>query len=498
MIDRNGQVSGPGVLDGLWREGAEFGPLAFQRALVNLGLALPWLAAMLSMATEPPQSWAALGATASVLAMLVLPGLVLISAQAAPASALACGEWRAVGRAWHEGLVVALLLGLVAVAVGALGAMLLPWLGQPPALVQAMAPGLFTLSLAVMALLAASCTAATLLCAGRTGSVVAVVGLVNLVSLLLLSWPPADLFGAHGDGLRGVALVAVLMSWLAAALLAALTWWQPQQRRYGIRQAFGGLRLQANRRSGPSAVSSLCVALSWSVLVLLAGGLDEVALAALTALSALLLPGLAVGQALAASMGRRVTLVLAGAMKKPGSVGRCGQRCAWLSVLIMLGLVGLTSQAVMLTRSTGRLQAELSDLLLLCLPLALAMVVAQAACSLWAQGLRSLDRHLQVNLVLAVSALLSVPLAWVLAFPLGAGLKGILAAPALCTAVAALLLARWFRHAAGTLDARAADQMRARARAIALGWADTVMVWPGHDAAARPAGMTAARRAALR
>ena len=164
----------------------------------------------------------------------------------------------------------------------------------------------------------------------------------------------------------------------------------------------------------------------------------------------------------------------------------------------MFGLIGLTNQAVTLTMPVWLLPAALSDQILACMPLALAMVVAQAACSLWAQGLRSLDQHLQVTLVLAVSALLSVPLAWALAIPLGAGLMGILAAPALCTAVSALLLARWFRHAAGMVDAKAAYQMRARAQAVALGWADTMMVWPGHKAAARPVGMTTARKPGLR
>lgn len=494
MIGRDGQFSGPGMFNGLWREGAEFGPLAMAGALVRLGLVLPWLAAVLALAADAPQSWAVLGAATALLATLVVPGLAVMSAQAVPASTLASSDGRVVGRAWHQGLVVAMLLGLVAVAAGALGGTLLPYLGQPAAVVKALAPCLFTLSFAVAALLVAACTATSLLSAGRTGSVVAVVLLVDLLCVLLLAWRSEDLFDAEADGLVGVALVAVLASWLSALLLVALAWWQPQQQRLGMRIAFGGLGPRSARRDGPSPVSAFCVALSWWALALLAGSVDALTLATLTALAALLLPCLAVGQALTTTMGRRVRLALAGAMKKPGSIGRCAQRCAWLTLLVMLGLLGLTSQAgLLLPLYLGHV--GLSALLLHCLPLALAAVVAQTACSLWAQGLRSLDQHLPVDLVLALSALLSVPLAWVLALPLGAGLVGILAAPALCTAVAALLLARWFRQAAGLVDAKAARQMRDRAKAIALGWADTVMVWPTHKAGGRAGGSAAARKA---
>ena len=244
-------------------------------------------------------------------------------------------------------------------------------------------------------------------------------------------------------------------------------------------------------------LGSALVAAAWWALVLVTGALDELSLAALTGLSAMLLPCVAVGQALAVTGGRRVGAVLAGALKKPGSVSRCGQRGAWLTLLALLAPVLLTSQALPMLLPAMLAPTALLWLLLQCLPLGLAAVVAQALFSLRAQGLRSLDQDLRVDLVRVLAALGSVPLAWWLAVVLDTGLLGVVAAHALCTGVAALVLGRLFRLAAGAVDANAARQMQARAQAIALGWADTVMVSPA-AARAKAFGPMAARKARAR
>lgn len=497
MIGRDGQLSGPGVLNGLWREGALFGPPALQRALAHLGLALPWLMLVLPLGGNTTH-WASVGAATAMLGALVMVGTALLAAQVPPPGALATGERRVLGRAWHHGLVVAMLIGLVAVAVGAFGAPLLALLGQPAAVVDALRAWLFTLSLGVVALLVAASTASVLLLAGRVWPVVMVVVLVNLLVAAAMALRPAALFVDGQPDPHGVALLAVLLAWACAMLLAALAWWQPDHRRMGLRKAFGGLGPQPSRRDGPSLLGSALVAAAWWALVLVTGALDELSLAALTGLGALLLPCVAVGQALAVTGGRRVGAVLAGASKKPGSVSRCGQRGAWLTLLALLAPVLLTSQALPMLLPAMLAPTALLWLLLQCLPLGLAAVVAQALFSLRAQGLRSLDQDLRVDLVRVLAALGSVPLAWWLAVVLETGLLGVVAAHALCTGVAALVLGRLFRLAAGAVDANAARQMQARAQAIALGWADTVMVSPAAAAQAKAFGPMAARKARAR
>ena len=485
MLDRHGQIAGPSPLSGLAREAALFWPLAGGMIFSRLGLAAMDIVDGVMLAHHDSRQLAFFGLADAITSRLLDIGLALMLAGLALATQAAAGdrdEQRQAGRIWQQALLLALVVGLIGAALGAAGPGVLALLGQGAPLAQGGGSVLTILSLGILPGLVVMATAGLLQAIGRPGVVLLAVLVANVQNLLFNLMLIDGVPGGPPLGAMGVAGSTVLVRWIMAIALLAVAWWLPQQARFGLRLPFTGRdwHVSAEQRAMGRAAAGRAAALALLPLglVLMAGWRGERALAAITTLGVLLMPCMAVGRGLADAAGQRVTTVLEYAKKRPGSVSRCGERGTLLALALLLLVVGLYGLALPTLVPLLGLDVSLTGQVVQWVPLGLTVVLAESLACQSAASLLSLGQQRRPFVTNALVNVAGLPLAWVLAFGLNGGVAGLLGAQGVASALRAFALGRQYRRVAQGLDHASATALQVRAKAIAHGYADTVMVWP--------------------
>ena len=493
MLDRHGQFAGPGALMGLAREAGMFWPLAGALIFSRLGLALMDMVDGVMLAHHSSRQLAFYGLADALASRVLDVGLALMLAGLAlarQASDADPDEQHQVGRIWQQALLLASLLGLAGMVLGAVAPGLLALLGQPALLAQGGGSVLTILSLGILPGLLAMATAGLLQAIGRPGVVVLAVLVANVQNLLLNLMLIDGVSGGPPLGASGVAWSTVLVRWTLAIALLAVAWWLPQQSRFGLRLVFKGRdwHASADQRAVGWTAAGRAAALAPLPLglVLMAGGRGEQALAVFTALGLVMLPGMAMGWGLADAAGQRVTAVLEFARKRPGSVSRCGERCTLLALALLLLVMVLYGLALPTLVPLVGLDISITRQVVQLVPLGLTVVLAESLACQAAASLRSLGEQRRPFAAQALISIVALPLAGVLAFGLNGGVAGLLAAQGVAAALRAFVLGRQYRHAAHQVDNESAHAQYARAQAIAHGYADTVMMWPADKDGGEP------------
>ena len=482
MLDRHGQINGPSTLGGLAREAVFFGPLAGRQIVSCLGLAALGLVDGVMLAQHSAGQLAVHGLADAMAGRGLDIGLTVVMASMtlAPVAATAKrgDDQRELGRLWHQALLLALLLGVAGIVLGALAPLLLALFDVPASLADAAEPVIATLSMGLLpALLAVAC-AGLLQATGRAGVVLLALLGGNVLNLAL----NLQLIDGPSGAAAGVAIATTVVRWVVALGLLATCWCLPEQARYGLRSHFGSRQWQAGarqRKLGQRLASQAAArALLPAGLVVMASWQTALTLASLTALGLVMVPCLAVSSGLAATARQRVAQVLEDARRRPGSVTRCGERCTALACLIaLLFFAAYSASASTLVKAVLPDPVVMAQVLPL-LPLALTVAALDGLALLGAALLQGLGEHRRVARLQWLCALPALALAWLLGAEMGGGIAGLLGAMGLAAAAQALAFGRLYRGSAHLLDASAAQAMTAHASAIAHGFADTVMLWP--------------------
>jgi MATE family multidrug resistance protein len=424
------------------------------RALV--GLALPVMlsrAGLLVMTTVDTVmvGWAsgeelaflAIGLAPFVLLMLIgaglLTGTVVLVAQAHGA-----GEAVACGRIWHTALLNALLAGLVALLLLRHTESFLLAFAQAPDIAAGGAKVTRMLALGMPAMPGYVASTLFLEGVGRPRPGVAVIALGNLLNV------PLNYLLIHGGlglppmGAAGAALATTLVRWGMLLLIVGYIVAAPSLRSYGAAGAFRPCRVLEGKllRLGiPFAVSQGLESSAFQGLTLFCGWLGATALAAyqvalnVSALVFMATVGLAT--ATAVRVGRGIG----------ASEPRQAVTAAWLGTAVTLTVmvalapvIGLAAPAVAGFYSTDPAVLEVAAH---CLVLVAAVIVLDGAQGVLSGALRgAADVWWPMVIHVASFWLVLLPVAWLLAFPLGHGVTGLFGGILAGLGVAALLLLR--------------------------------------------------------
>lgn len=388
-----------------------------------------------------------IGRLLEVLMIFVTAGLALV----AQARAGGAATEQQAGRVWQGALALALLGGVAGLLLGGAGGPLLALLGQPEALVPDAGRVIGILSLGVLPALAALVCAGTLEALGRPIGVAVAVVLANLLNIALNQWFIYGGAGVPALGAAGAAWSTTLVRVLLAAVLFAALWWMRERARYGIRARFDAATwrdgTEARQRGAAAAGSVAVLALLSLGLPVMAGWIGADAVAQVTALFLALAPAMVIAWGMGDAAGLRVAALL-------GQGGSTGLRAnGWrlatlLGVVLVLAVAGYAIAPAALVRWAAHDEALVAGVLPL-LPLGLAALSADAAGVFYSAMLRSLGVLRAPFLLHLAAGLMLLPLAAALAFGLGWGLTGLLAAHVAMAVLRAVGLAWMYdRHAA--------------------------------------------------
>lgn len=372
-------------------------------------------------------AYLALGLAPFVFLMLtgtgLLTGTVVLVAQAHGA-----GEAALCGRIWHIALIDAAIAGLVALGLLACTEGFLIAFGQTPAMAEGGARVAWMLGLGMPAMLGYVATTLFLEGLGRPQVGVAVIAIGNLVNI------PLNWLLIHGGlglppmGAAGAALATTCARWAMLALIVAYALWAPAIRAFGSARRLRPtwhLQLRLLRLGGPFAVSQALETSAFQCLTLLCGWLGPIPLAAyqiainVTGLAYMATVGLATATAI--RVGRGI-----GATNRRQTIA-----AAWLGVGATLGVMLLLGPAValgarpiaMLFTSDPAVQAAAAG----ALTVVGVIIVADGLQGVLSGALRgAADVWVPMGIHIASFWLVLLPAAWLLGFPAGLGVEGVL------------------------------------------------------------------------
>lgn len=448
--------AGP-VPTGWVAEAAAFLGLAGPMIVSRLGVAAMGIADGVMVARHSSEQLAVLGLADTLVGRVIDIAIVFVTAGlalAAQARAGAADAQRGVGRVWQMSLLLSLAAGTLALLFGALGGPLLQLLGQPEALVPQAGRVIFILSLGVIPALVAVSSAGLLEALGRPVGVAIVVVLANGLNIALNDLLIFGRLGLPAMGAEGAAWSSTVVRTLLALTLLAMVWWMTERTRYGVRGRPAAGAWQAGREQrarGWAGAANVAVLAGLSLLLpVMAGWMGGAAVAQITALWLVMAPAMIVAWGMGDAAGMRVASLLGqGGAALAERLRATGGR---LSMVLLLVVLAAAAVYLWVPQTVVRWVAHEPGLVaavLPLLPLGLAAVASDAMSVLYSAMLRSLGVLRAPFVLHAVTGLLMIPLAWQLAFPMGLGVAGLLAAQAGVAIVRALALAWMYdRHAA--------------------------------------------------
>lgn len=384
----------------------------------------------------------AIGLAPFIFVMLIgtglLTGTVVLVAQAHGA-----GESTACGRIWHAALLEAALFGALAILLLWHAEGFLAAFGQSPAIAQGGARVAWMLVLGMPAMLGYIATTLYLEGVGRPEVGVAVIAFGNLLNIglnwLLIHGGP----GIAPGGAAGAALATTLARWAMLVLIVGYTLLAPSLRAYGSADRFRpDWRLQAKlaRLGGPFAVSQGLESGAFQSLTLFCGWLGATALAAyqialnLTALVFMATVGLATATAIRVGSG-----IGAGMPARALAAAWLGFGVTLAVMLTLAPLIGLGADVIARVYTDDPAVLALANETLWLVAL---VIIADGAQGVLTGALRgAADLWPPMAIHITSFWLVLVPVAWLLAFPLGRGVTGLLGGVLIGLLVATLLLA---------------------------------------------------------
>jgi len=393
---------------------------------------------------------AVVGRAFDVAVVFMIAGLAL----AAQARAGHAGQRRTVGRVWRQALWLASAAGLAGLLLGVAGTTVLSLAGQDPALAQGAGRVVYVLCLGMLPALWAMATAGILEALGRPIVVAAMVVVGNVLNIAFNAWLIDGVGNGPPLGAVGVAWSTTLVRYLLAAALVAVLWWMPGHEEFGLRRrttSHDWRRGQEQRARGWSAAGTVAVLALLSLgLPMMAGWLGETAVATLTAMFLALAPCMVIAWGVSDAAGLRVATLLGGpdALAGARALRITGPRLTGLALALLLPLAVVYLLWPRAVVGLGVPDPVLVHRVALLMPWGVAVMLLEAVTFVYASMLRSLGELRWPFVVQAVSALVALPLSWLLGFKLHGGLAGIVAGHALGAAMRALCLAVLYDRAA--------------------------------------------------
>jgi multidrug resistance protein, MATE family len=387
-------------------------------------------------------AYLAIGLAPFIFLMLVgtglLTGTVVLVAQAHGA-----GEGPSCGRIWHAALVDALLAGLLAILALRHTEWFLLAFGQTPSIAAGGGEVAWMLALGMPAMLGYVATTLFLEGLGQPRVGVFVIVLGNLLNIPLNHLLIHGGLGLPAMGAAGAALATTVVRWLMLLLIVGYVLASPSVRAFGSADGFQPCRrLQAKllRLGVPFAVSQGLETSAFQGLALFCGWLGATALAAyqislnVTALVFMATVGLSTATAVRVGRG-----IGAGEPARAMAAAWLGFGSTLAAMLALAPLIALGAPAI-----AGFYTADprVLELAVGCLGLVAVVVVVDGAQGVLTGALRgAADVWRPMAIHVASFWLVLLPAAWILAFPLGLGVEGLLGGVVAGLAAAALLLA---------------------------------------------------------
>ena len=440
-------------------EAGAFLALAGPMIVSRLGVAAMGIADGVMLARHSTEQLAVLGLADTLMGRVIDIGIVFVTAGlalAAQARASAADAQRGVGRVWQNSLLLCLLAGTLVLLFGLFGGPVLNALGQPEALVPDASRVIFILSLGVIPALMAVASAGLLEALGKPIGVAVLVVLANGLNIALNNVLIFGGLGFPAMGAEGAAWSTTLVRTLLALALLASVWWLAERTRYGIRERYRAADWaagQEQRARGWAGAANVSVLAGLSlVLPVMAGWIGAAAVAQITALWLVMAPAMIVAWGMGDAAGMRVAALLGqaeGQADLPERLRATGGRLALVLLIVVLLAAALYLLAPQTVVRWVAHDPALVVAVVPLLPLGLAAIATDAMSILYSGMLRSLGVLRAPFVLHAVTGLAMLPIAWVLAFPMGWGVTGLLFAQALVAIVRALALGWLYdRHAA--------------------------------------------------
>lgn len=383
----------------------------------------------------------AIGLAPFILLMLIgtgmLTGTVVLVAQAHGA-----GEADSVGRIWQLALLDAALLGILALVLLGGTEGFLRAAGQTPTIAAGGAGVAFQLGLGMPAMLGYVATTLVLEGLGRPRPGVVAIALGNLANIPLNHLLIHGFPGFAPMGAAGAALATSLVRWSMFLGLVAYVVTRPELRAFGVaawHRPSAVLQGKLLRLGVPFAVSQGLETSAFQGLTLLCGWLGPTALAAyqitlnVTALVFMATVGLATATAVRVGRG-----IGAG---EPW-VARIA---AWLglgiTLALMLALAPLLLVGAPVVVGVYTADPVVAELAVRCMALVAVVILLDGAQGVLTGGLRgAADVWRPMLIHIASFWLVLLPMGWLLAFPMGLGVEGLIGGIIAGLTVAAFLL----------------------------------------------------------
>jgi MATE family multidrug resistance protein len=369
----------------------------------------------------------AIGLAPFVLLLLIGSG-VLTGTAVLVAQAHGAGEAAATGRTWQHALLTALVAGLLAAALlGGTEAFLLAT-GQAPEIAAGGARVAFLLGLGMPAMLGFVATSLFLEGLGRPGVSAVVIVLGNLLNVPLNQLLIHGGFGLPAMGAAGAVLATTVVRWAMLAAILGYVLTTPGLVACGTRYRFRPSAAIQRRLLGlgvPFAISQGLETSAFHGLTLLCGWLGPTALGAyhitlnVMALAFMATVGLATATAIRVGQGIG------------SGDSRLAAAAAWLglgaTLTVMLALAPFVAMGAPLIARLYTSDLVVQELAVRCLWWAAMVIVLDGAQGVLTGGLRgAADVWRPMQIHVASFWLVLLPAGWLLAFPAGLGVTGLL------------------------------------------------------------------------
>ena len=385
-----------------------------------------------------------LGIGSAVQTVLMLVGLGMLRGTAIlTAQAYGAGDVSRCGRTWRVALVHAAGLGILGGLLCVPGGPLLFAIGQDPAIAGGGGQVLLMYAWGMPGVLLFAASGFFLEGVSRPAAAMVIMLVANLINAGLNWVLIYGNLGAPALGAMGAVLATSTVRWLAAGALIAVIVLRTEHRRYGVRGSLRGAWSEGRtlRRLGyPVGFAQGLETLASQTLVVLAGYLGTLALAAFNVLNNVITLGILCSAGLAAATTVRVGVAVGGGDRHGTAIA--GWTGFALLVVLMAGFavpmmaVPKTISAVYTFDSAVQ---EVTAALLALAALALAVSGAQQVLLGALRGAG--DVWVPAWIVITTNLFLMVPLATLFAFWLEGGVAGLLAGLSAGLAMAAAALA---------------------------------------------------------
>jgi MATE family multidrug resistance protein len=362
-----------------------------------------------------------LGRLLDILIAFLIGGLLL-----APRH-FARGDREGARQIWRRTVPVSLALGVAGAMVGLFGQRLLGLLGERPELAAGAAPVMAILGAGFPAALVAIAAAVYLEGTGRPQVVAVCVVGANVLNVSLNWLLIGGHFGMAAMGARGSAWSTTIMRSVLGVALGVLAWQRRGPREPQEEAGFAAER-QVSRRAqwrlslGAAASVAALIALS-SSLILFAGRLGVLPLAAFSAAWGLAAPAALITMGMADAAG-----VFVAAEDGRGGL-RAAASVAWSSLRLTVGAIAVIALALALTANACAgfyaKDAGMRHSIAAAVPLVALVVVADSVGFIMAASLRAVREAAWPAGIEIAAMLVMVPAAAALAFWYGWGIRGL-------------------------------------------------------------------------